>query len=162
VHCVDGVEHLREQALLRAAHRDDDAELRGARGARRACGGEHLVEIEERVDVDVGVEARRLRAERAVLGARTRLPVHQTLEFHLRAAVGEPDAMGERDERGELVEWQRRQREDLGARQHPLLFEQRALRAVEVDHGSAGYRESEDDSAKGEESARPPVPAVPP
>ena len=67
VHGVDGVDHLVEQALLGAAHGDDDAELRRAGVAGGAGGGEDLVEVEERVDVDVGVRS-------APTASRTRSP----------------------------------------------------------------------------------------
>ena len=107
MHRVDGVDDLGEQALLGAAHRDHDAELRGARVACCVRGSQHLVEVEERVDVDVGVEARRLRAERAVLGARARLAVDQALELDLGSAILEAHTVGERHERRKLVEGQR-------------------------------------------------------
>ena len=75
---------LREQPFLGPAHRDDDAELRGAGVAGGAGRGEHLVEVEERIDVDVGGVAGRLRAEGAVLGAGARLGVDQALELDRR------------------------------------------------------------------------------
>ncbi len=89
LHGLDRVDDLREQALLGPTHRDHDAELRRPGVARRPGGREDLVEVEERIDVDVGVEARRLRAERAVLRARPRLAVHEALELHLGPAVVE-------------------------------------------------------------------------
>jgi hypothetical protein len=58
-------------------------------------GGEHLVEIEEGIDVDVGVEAGRLRAERTVLGAGAGLAVDQALELDFRPAVVEPHPVRE-------------------------------------------------------------------
>ena len=95
-----------------------------------ACGVrgvEHLVEVEERVDVDVGGVAARLRAEGAVFRARARLGVDQALELDLGAAVREPHAVGERDEVGELVERERRDREHLVAGERAAFFEQRVL-----------------------------------
>ena len=79
-----------------------------ARGVR---GVEDLVEVEERVHVDVGVVAGRLRAERAVLGARARLGVDEALELDLGAAVREAHLVRERDEVGQLVERERGDRE---------------------------------------------------
>ena len=115
VHEVDGVDDLAQQSLFRAAYRDHDAELRGARITRRARGREDFVEVEERVDVDLGVEACRLRAERAVFGARARLRVDQALELDLGTAVLEAHAVRERDEVGELVERLLRDGQHLGA-----------------------------------------------
>ena len=54
----------------------------------------------KRVDVDVGVEARRLRAERAVLRAGARLGVDEALELHLGPAVLEAHPVRERDQVG--------------------------------------------------------------
>ena len=67
MHRVDRVDDLGEQALLGPAHRDDDAELGGAGVAGGARRGEDLVEVEERVDVDVGVSS-------APTASRTRSP----------------------------------------------------------------------------------------
>ena len=97
-----------------------------SRVARRRF--EHLVELEQRVHVDVGRVAGRLRAERAVLRARARLGVDEALELDLGAAVREPHAVGERDEVGELVERERGDREHLVARQRTTFVEQRASR----------------------------------
>src|SRR5438876_1093949 len=81
------------------SYRDDDAELRRSRIPGRAGRGEHLVEVEEGIDVDRGVEANRLRAERAVLGAGTRLGVDEALELHRGAHVREANLVRESDER---------------------------------------------------------------
>ena len=128
---VDRVDDLGEEALLGPAHGDDDAELRGAGVARRVRRSEHLVEVEEGVDVDVGVEARRLRAERAVFGARAGLAVDQALELDLGPAVLEPHAVGEGDERRKLVEREGRDRQHLVAGERAALVEQGTLGAVE-------------------------------
>ena len=91
---------LREQSLLGAAHGDDDAELRRARVARVACAAARTSSRSRNgVHVDVGVEPHRLRAERAVLGARARLGVDEALELDLGAAPGEADLVRERDQR---------------------------------------------------------------
>ncbi len=52
LHRADRVDHAPEQPFLGAAHRDDDAELGGAGVTRRVRGGEDLVDVEERIDVD--------------------------------------------------------------------------------------------------------------
>ena len=95
---------------------------------RRTRRADHLVEVEEGVHVDVGLEPGRLRAERAVLGARARLGVDEALELDLGAAVREPHPVRERDEVGELVERERCDRRDLVAGEGPALLEQRTLR----------------------------------
>ena len=111
---ADRVDHLAQESLLRTPHRDDDAELRRARGPRRVGGREHLVEVEERVHVDRGVEAHRLRAERAVFGARARFRVDEALELDRGTHVREAHAVRERDERGQVVERHRGDGVDLG------------------------------------------------
>ena len=131
---VDGVHRLQhpgEQALLGVADRDDEAELRRARGAGRVRRRQHLVEVEEGIDVDVGVEPGRLRAEGAVLGTGARLRVEETLQLDRRAAIGEPHAMRERHEVRERVERQ------PGDRRHLLS----AQRLAPVDELGLGVRE---------------------
>ena len=127
MHGVDRFDDPREHALRRPAHRDHDAELRRPGRPRGAGGVEHLVELEERVDVDVGRVAARLRAERAVLRACARLGVDQALELDLGAAVREAHAVGERDEIGKLVEGDGRDREHLVARERAAFVEQRSF-----------------------------------
>ena len=94
-------------------------------------GPEHLVEVEEGIDVDVGVEARRLRTERAVLGARAGLAVDQALELDLGTAIFEPHAMGERYERRKFVERERCDRQHFVSSERAALVEQGTLGAVE-------------------------------
>ena len=60
------------------------------------------------------MEARRLRTERAVLGARAGLRVDQALELDLGPAVREPHPVGQRHEVGELVEGELRAIKCLG------------------------------------------------
>ena len=140
MHRVDGVDHLVSSRSDRSANGDDDAELRGARGLRGAGGVEHLVEVEEGIDVDVGGVAGRLRAERAVLGARARLRVDEALELHRGPAVLEAHAVGEGDEVGEVVEGERGHRVDLGPGQRAALVEQRGLGGGECGFHLAGKR----------------------
>ena len=82
---------------------------------------------EERVHVDVGRVAGRLRAERAVLRARARLGVDEALELDLGSAVREPHPVRERHEVGQLVERERGDREHLVARERSAFVEQRTL-----------------------------------
>ncbi len=131
------VEDLGEEPFFRSAHRDDDAELGRTRVARGARGGEDLLEIEERIDVDVGVEASRLRAERAVFRARTRLAVDQALQLDFGAAVRESHPVGERHQCRQLVEWDLRDLLHLVAGEHPVLVEQSARGMV--DHGGGAH-----------------------
>ncbi len=108
----------------------------------RAGGAEHLVEVEERVHVDVGVVAGGLRAEGAVLGARARLGVDEALELDLGAAVGEAHPVGEGDEIGEGLEGQRGDGVDLGPGEPAPVVEQCPLGGGECGsggHGGAGY-----------------------
>ncbi len=127
VHRVDRVDHAGEHPLRRPPHRDHDAELGGTRLPGRARRLEHLVELQERVHVDVGRVAGRLRAECAVLRARARLGVDQALELDLGPAVREPDPVRECHEVGQLVEWERGDRERLLARQRSTFVEQRTF-----------------------------------
>ncbi len=105
----------------------------------RVRGGEHLFEVEERVHVDGGVEAHRLRAERAVLRARTRLGVDEAFELDDRAHVREPHPVRERHERWQLVERERGDGVDLGARQRAPVFEQSTFGGDER-HQTSGSR----------------------
>ena len=131
MHRVDRVDHAPEEPLLGSAHGDDDAELGGARVARRARRVEDLVEIEEGVHVDAGAEAHRLRAERAVFGARARLGVDEALELDLGPAPRHPDLVRERDQRRQLVERQARDRERFVAGEAAALVEERAFGVCE-------------------------------
>ncbi len=126
MHGVDRVEHLAQESFLRAAHGDDDAELGGPGIASCSRRVDDLVEVQERVHVDAGVEPGRLRAERTVLGAGARLGVDEALELDLGSAVREPDAVRERDEVRQLVERQRRQARQFVARQWTPLLEESA------------------------------------
>ena len=127
MHRVDRVDHLGEQPLL-GPRTATTMQNWVAPASRVACAAaSDLVEVEERVHVDAGVEAHRLRAERAVLGARARLGVDQALELDLGAAVREPHLVGERDERRQLVEREVGDREHLVAGEAAALVEQRAL-----------------------------------
>ena len=147
---------LREQALLGPADRDDDAELGRAGVARGVRRGEDLVEVEERIDVDVGVEPRRLRAERAVFGARARLAVDQALELHLGTAVLEPHPVGEGDDRREIVEGEGRDRQHLVAGERAAFVEQGTLGVEEgIMHARQATRSGF--GALGTTGKRPPV-----
>ncbi len=95
------------------------------------CGGEDLVEVEERVNVDTRVVPDRLRAERAVFGARARLGVDQAFELDLGSAPREANFVGERDERRKLVEGKLRDGEGLVARESAALVEERTLSSGE-------------------------------
>ena len=138
LHRVDRVDHLAQQPLLGAAHRDDDAELRRAGVACRVRGVEDLVEVEEGVHVDAGVEPHRLRAERAVFGARARLGVDQALELDLGPAPREPHLVRERDQRRQLVEREVRDGERFVAGEAAALVEQGAFGGDERRCGHAG------------------------
>src|SRR6266542_3003657 len=133
VHGVDGLEHPAQQPLFRAADGHDDAELRSTGVARRARRRDDVVQVEEGVHVDAGLEPRRLRAERAVLGAGARLGVDEALELDLGTAVGETHAVRQRNQVGQPVEGKRRHRADFVARQRAALLEQGAGGGVEGD-----------------------------
>src|SRR3954447_1584060 len=86
--------HLVHQTLVRATHRRHDAELGRARRRRLARG------LHERRDVQPDgphrrLEAPRLRAEVAVLGASAGLDRDDPLDLHLRSAPAHPDLVGE-------------------------------------------------------------------
>ena len=92
---VDALAHLRHQPLVRAAHGGDDAELgrAGGRGLARR--------LDERRDVEPDrahrrLEAPRLRAEVAVLGAAAGLDRDDPLDLHLRPAPAHPHLVRER------------------------------------------------------------------
>ena len=104
----------------------------------RARGGEHLVEVEEGVHVDAGVEPHRLRAERAVFGARARLGVDEALELDLGPAPREAHLVRERDERGQLVERELGDRERFVAGERAALVEQGAFGGDERQSGHRG------------------------
>ena len=121
-----GLDRARQQALVRAAHGDDDAELGRARGLRAPGGLHHAVDVEPG-GAHGRREAGRLRAERAVLAAAAGLGRHDRLDRDLRPAVGEPHAVGERAQLGHAL---RRQLRDaqcvlagqrLAAAEHLLL-----------------------------------------
>ena len=57
MHRVDGLDDAVSMRSDGPADRDHDAELGGAGGACGVRGFEHLVELEERVDVDVGASS---------------------------------------------------------------------------------------------------------
>ena len=152
---VDGLDDLREQSLLGAAHGDDDAELRRAGVTGRARGADDVVEVEERVDVDLGLELRRLRAERAVFGARARLGVDQALELHLGPAPREADLMGERHEVGETVQRDGGSGTRLVTCECAAFDEERVLGVGERRFGSHGEQRTWDTGDGGESAGRP-------
>ena len=138
MHAPDGLDDLAQEPLFGAAHRDDDAELRGARVARRTRRFEDLVDVEEGEHVDAGVEAHRLRAERAVFGAGARLGVDEALELDLGPAPREPHLVGERDQRRQLVEREARDCERFLTGQVTVFVEQGAFGVDERHRGHGG------------------------
>ena len=88
---------------------------------------QHLVEVEEGIHLDAGVEVGRLRAEGAVLGAGPRLGVDEALQLHLRPAPGQPHPVGQRDQRRQLVEGEAGDGQGLVAGQGAALVEQGAF-----------------------------------
>ena len=143
LHRVDCVDDASEQPLLRAAHRDDDAELGRAGVTRCVRGREDLVDVEERIDVDARVVADRLRTERAVLGAGAGLGVDEALELHLGSAPRQPDLVRERDERRQLVEGEAGDAERFGSGEMAPFTEQCLFGGLEFGtlerHGAAAY-----------------------
>ena len=113
VYGVDRLEDPAQEPLLGVADRDHDAELGGASRSRGPRRRHHLLEVEERVDVDVGVKACRLGAERAVLGACTRLGVDEALQLDGRAAVRQPDLVSERHQIRQDLEGEAGDRRDV-------------------------------------------------
>ncbi len=110
----DEVEEARDGALVGTADGEDEAELRCAESGGLTGGGEDLARIEKRGGLDGRVEARRLRAEVAVLGASARLGGEDALDLDFGAAPGEAHlmrqgrqghdgAVGQRGQRGQLV-----------------------------------------------------------
>ena len=116
-------------ALVGAAHRQHDAELRRAEGCGLAGGGEDLLCIEEGRGLHGRVEAGRLRAEVAVLGTSTGLGREDPLDLHLGPAPVEPDLVGQRGQRHDGAVGKCGQRGQLGAGQEPVLVEERPLGA---------------------------------
>ena len=82
-------------ALVGAAQRQHDAELRRAESGGLAGGGENLLRIEKGRGLDGRVEAGRLRAEVTVLGTSAGLGREDPLDLHLGPAPVEPDLVGE-------------------------------------------------------------------
>ena len=78
----------------RTASTMQNSEAPSGRGL--AGGGEDLVGVEERRGLDRRVEARRLRAEVAVLGAAAGLGRQDALDLDLGPAPGQPDLVGQR------------------------------------------------------------------
>ena len=140
LHASDRVDDAAEEPLFGPAHGHDDAELRGARVAGRARGVEDLVDVEEGEHVDAGVEPDRLRAERAVFGARARLGVDQALELHLGPAPRQAHLVGERDQRGQLVEREMGDRERFVPGEPAVFVEQGAFGGDERQGGHARDR----------------------
>ena len=140
VYRVHGVDDLAEEPLFGPAHRDDDAELCRAGDPGRARRLDHLLEVQERVDVDTGVEPHRLRAEGAVLGAGAGLGVDQALELHLGTAVRETHPVRERDQVGELVERPGRDREHFVAGEGSMLVEEGPFSGGDRHDGGAYFQ----------------------
>ena len=119
-------------------------------------GGEDLVDVEEREHVDAGVEPDRLGAERAVFGARARLGVDQALELHLGPAPRQAHLVGERDERGQLVEREVGDRERFVSGEPAVVVEQGAFGGDERHGGHRGIVTAPRVAARrGGTSARP-------
>ena len=83
-------------ALVGAADGEHEAELRGPERRGLGRGRQHLVGVEERGGLHRGVEARRLGAEVAVLGAAPGLGREDALDLDRRPAPGQPDLVGQR------------------------------------------------------------------
>ena len=74
-----------QHALVGTADGQHDAELRRTERRGLGCGGQHLVGVEEGRCLHRGVEARRLGAEVAVLGAPSGLRRQDPFDLHRRA-----------------------------------------------------------------------------
>ena len=93
---------LREQTLVGAAHRGDDAEL-GGTGLGRLLGGlDEAGNVEPR-GAHRRLEQARLRAEVAVLRAAAGLEADDALDLHLGTAPAHPHLVGEREQFLETV-----------------------------------------------------------
>jgi hypothetical protein len=137
-HRRHGVDDLVEEPLARAPDRHHDAELGRPGVTGGPGGGEDLVEVQEGVDVDAGVEVGRLRAEGAVLGAGAGLGVDEALELDLRAAPGQAHPVGQGDQRRQLVEGELRHRQGLVPGEGAALVEQGAFGGGERHGDSFG------------------------
>ena len=114
-------------ALVRTAHGQDDAELRGPGRLGLLGRPQHLVGVEEGGGLDRAVEPGRLGAEVAVLGAAAGLGRQDALDLDLGPAPVQPDLVGERGQRGDPRVGQLGQRGELLAGQQTALVEQGGL-----------------------------------
>ena len=113
--------------LVGTAHRQHDAELAGPERRGLAGRREHLVGVEERRGQHRRVEAGRLGAEVAVLGAAAGLGGQDALDLDAVAAPGQANLVGQGGEARRRLWRQCRQRRQLGlVERSPLVDERRA------------------------------------
>ena len=114
------------QPLVGAPDRVDEAELARAQRRRLPGGGQHLVVGQQRDRLHRRVEARRLRAELAVLRAAAGLGREDALDLDQVAAPSQTHVVGQLGQRRDVRIGQRRQRGQLAERQLAPLVEQRS------------------------------------
>ena len=138
---LDRAQHLVHQAPVRPAHRDDDAEVGGARGLGGPGRAHHVVERQERVALGRRVEVHRLRAEGAVLLAAAGLGADERLQLDPLAPPAPAHLVRQAQQGRQLGGRQVDQRARLLHRDGALLVQDRGLELAQDRHGRTPGRD---------------------